>query len=264
MDGRFTKCKIPLVGFVNLFGYVMTFGERLKAIRGDLNQESFAIKCGFHKNTIGRWERNEQCPNVDDLNRILATFPDINPTWLLTGGGRMKIEATSEWWSEKIKEMRGNLTISEFVRKARFADHERGVATIQAIEDGKMDADFMTMLVFAEELGINPNWMFGYDASMKREISERIAQVSADQPKPSANYIDVEEGTAELIDRLLNEKSAEYGELTGGKAIILMTTLYRIYSRNFYKNADFRRETLERTVDALFRLAVPSNAITDK
>jgi transcriptional regulator with XRE-family HTH domain len=68
----------------------MEFGERLKLIRGSSRQDDFATKVGFHKNTIGRWERGEQTPNVDDLNKILAVFPDINPTWLLTGKGWMR------------------------------------------------------------------------------------------------------------------------------------------------------------------------------
>lgn len=68
----------------------MGFGERLKKVRGGIKQDEFAIKCGFHKNTIGKWERDEQCPKVDDLNRILTVFPDINPTWLLTGEGNMQ------------------------------------------------------------------------------------------------------------------------------------------------------------------------------
>jgi transcriptional regulator with XRE-family HTH domain len=68
----------------------MSLGERLKKVRGGIKQDEFAIKCGFHKNTIGKWERDEQCPKVDDLNRIVTAFPDINPTWLLTGEGEMK------------------------------------------------------------------------------------------------------------------------------------------------------------------------------
>lgn len=59
-------------------------------VRGNLTRDEFSVKIHVHKNTIGRWERGEQTPNVDDLNRILQVYPDINPVWLLIGEGEMK------------------------------------------------------------------------------------------------------------------------------------------------------------------------------
>lgn len=50
---------------------------------------------GVNKNTIGRWERGEQVPDTNDLVNILGLYPDINPTWLLTGEGPMKRGDTS-------------------------------------------------------------------------------------------------------------------------------------------------------------------------
>lgn len=67
----------------------MTFGDRLKLIRGTLKQEEFAEKTGCHKSTIGRWERGGHFPDVEDVNKILEAFPDINPTWFITGEGEM-------------------------------------------------------------------------------------------------------------------------------------------------------------------------------
>ena len=68
----------------------MNIAGRIKMIRGESRQDDFANSLGVNKNTVGRWERGEQTPNVDDLNRILQVYPDINPTWLVTGEGEME------------------------------------------------------------------------------------------------------------------------------------------------------------------------------
>lgn len=52
-------------------------------------QEEFAKILGVHKNTLGRFERGEGKPNIEELQKILSAFPNINPTWLLTGEGPM-------------------------------------------------------------------------------------------------------------------------------------------------------------------------------
>lgn len=77
----------------------MNLPDRIKSIRQGLKQDEFAIKLGVNKNTVGRWERAEQVPNVEDLTLILKVYPDINPAWLLTGEGEMKreyVEITKE------------------------------------------------------------------------------------------------------------------------------------------------------------------------
>lgn len=42
------------------------------------------------KNTLVAYEKDERCPGADFLNKLLQLFPEINPTWLLTGEGEMK------------------------------------------------------------------------------------------------------------------------------------------------------------------------------
>jgi len=72
----------------------MSIGERIRKLReaNRLQQDAFAIKVGVHKNTAGRWERGERKPDSDDLAAILRVFPEINPTWLLTGSGPMRLD----------------------------------------------------------------------------------------------------------------------------------------------------------------------------
>lgn len=71
-------------------GVIMTIGERIKELRGTIPQDEFSKRIEVHKNTVGRWERGERSPDSADLNKILTTFPDINPTWLLTGEGEIR------------------------------------------------------------------------------------------------------------------------------------------------------------------------------
>lgn len=69
----------------------MNLPDRIKSVRQNLKQDEFALKLGVNKNTIGRWERGEQTPDAEELNRILEVYPDINSAWLLTGEGEMKL-----------------------------------------------------------------------------------------------------------------------------------------------------------------------------
>ncbi len=74
----------------------MSYGERLKIVRGNIPQEDFAKLLDVHKNTLGRFEREEGKPNIEELQKILTALPDINPTWLLTGEGDMKRDAANK------------------------------------------------------------------------------------------------------------------------------------------------------------------------
>jgi hypothetical protein len=44
---------------------------------------------GISKTALVNYESNERDPGSEYLNKILELFPDINPTWLLTGEGEM-------------------------------------------------------------------------------------------------------------------------------------------------------------------------------
>lgn len=67
----------------------MTIGDRIKRIRSSFRQDVFAEKIGVHINTVGRWERGQTTPDVDDLNKILAVYTEVSAEWLLTGKGDM-------------------------------------------------------------------------------------------------------------------------------------------------------------------------------
>ena len=54
-----------------------------------LNISSFEDKIKVSNNSIGTAIRRGASFKSNVLNKILNAFPDINPTWLLTGKGNM-------------------------------------------------------------------------------------------------------------------------------------------------------------------------------
>ena len=66
-----------------------TLGARIKVLRGNESQESFASKIEISKGSLGRYERDENSPSADVLLKICSKA-DISVEWLLTGSGSMK------------------------------------------------------------------------------------------------------------------------------------------------------------------------------
>lgn len=195
----------------------MELFERIKIIRGFLKQEEFASKLGVSKVTIGRWERGERVPDAQDLFKISVMFPEFNPTWILTGEGDMMRYKPSGWWAEKIKEIRGDLSISEFVKKANFQDEKYGRTTIRAIEEGKIEPDWGLLVMFSQELGINPTWMIDGDGPMYKGqvLSGNIAEVN-------------QKVLAEILEEAEVYESLNPGTLLPWKKAQLIAELYQM------------------------------------
>jgi len=68
----------------------MTFGERLRLVRGAATQKAFAASLGVHENSVANAERRDSATQ-DYLLRI-AEVHRINLHWLLTGQGTMCLE----------------------------------------------------------------------------------------------------------------------------------------------------------------------------
>ncbi len=68
----------------------MTFGERLRLVRGAATQKAFAASLGVHENSVANAERRDSATQ-DYLLRI-AEVHRINLHWLLTGQGTMRLE----------------------------------------------------------------------------------------------------------------------------------------------------------------------------
>lgn len=69
----------------------MNLGERIKLIRGDVSRDKFAPRLKVSKNTLVNYETDVRIPDAVFLNKLLDLYPDISPTWLLTGQGEIKL-----------------------------------------------------------------------------------------------------------------------------------------------------------------------------
>ena len=64
----------------------MSFGDRIKFIRGNLSQDEFANLLDTHRNSVSAWERNEGMPQADAI-ASLHEMLNVNLNWLFTGDG---------------------------------------------------------------------------------------------------------------------------------------------------------------------------------
>lgn len=108
----------------------MDIAARVKLIRGGVRQEDFADRLGVKKNTVGRWERGEQIPDAENLAKILDSYPDINPSWLLTGEGNINRE--KELGREEVRwhENRRFLTQSSMIDFYLNSKHYENIPSI--------------------------------------------------------------------------------------------------------------------------------------
>lgn len=72
-----------------------TLGERLKKIRGKISREAFVSELGVHQNTYKNYENGDRNPDADFISAVVRVY-GIDPGWLLTGTGPMKIENMGE------------------------------------------------------------------------------------------------------------------------------------------------------------------------
>ncbi len=64
-------------------------------IHNNMNIKSFENKINVSNNSVGTAIRRKASFKSSVLNKILNSFPDINPTWLLTGKGEMLLAKTN-------------------------------------------------------------------------------------------------------------------------------------------------------------------------
>ncbi len=195
----------------------MTLAERLKLIRESLGMSQSAMAKAADS-SLPSWQGYEAGRNVPG-GKVLEALARMgfNINWVLTGEGEMK-KSFCGWWEEKIKEMRGSMSIPEFVDKANFNDKEYGIATIQAIEGGKMEPDWGLMVMFSQELGINPVWMIDGDGPMlKKDVPtgekllnrETTDGIAIDKEFIKEALLAVEEYLQEVKGTLPPDKKAE-------------------------------------------------------
>lgn len=66
-----------------------TIGQRLRSLRGQENQESFANRIGVNINTLRAYEKDRNSPNADTIISICRAL-NTSSEWLLFGEGPME------------------------------------------------------------------------------------------------------------------------------------------------------------------------------
>lgn len=69
-----------------------TVGARLKWLRGNESQQSFADFLGIGRSTLARYESDEYVPDAEVILK-LAVSRNVDPLWLLTGRGAPNADA---------------------------------------------------------------------------------------------------------------------------------------------------------------------------
>lgn len=69
----------------------MEIMSRIKEIIGYLNisEREFASSIGAGQRSVNYYLKGEQRPNLDFISKIIASYPEINTEWLITGKGLM-------------------------------------------------------------------------------------------------------------------------------------------------------------------------------
>lgn len=66
-----------------------TLSQRLKMIRGNMNQTEFGVAFGISQRSVSRYETGGGSPDIDTINAICAKY-GVNPQWLAFGIGPMR------------------------------------------------------------------------------------------------------------------------------------------------------------------------------
>lgn len=212
----------------NQTGDCVNFGERLKMVRGNLTRDEFSVKIHVHKNTIGRWERGEQTPNVDDLNQVLQAYPDINPAWLLTGEGEMKREKWPVRVSREEKDSLGRISVITYEidkffknrltkelrdRPIKWLANESKVdqKKIEALIRGEETPSFDDIIALADVLKVNPRWLAENSPFLneRKSYEDGTGDNILDEQLMNDAICRVEEACRELNYQLIPLKKAE-------------------------------------------------------
>jgi transcriptional regulator with XRE-family HTH domain len=135
----------------------MTLGNRIKAIRGNISREKFAPQTSISKTTLVNYESDIRDPGAGYLYKLLELYPDVNPTWLLTGEGNMERDAD-----------RG--TVSYVLRKEKQAEIEEGQRKygIIPLDEGLMKRSLEGAWEFLATEKIPPSPELLFDVMMQR------------------------------------------------------------------------------------------------
>jgi len=62
----------------------------------NLSPSNFADAVGLNRAVVSHILHGRNKPGLENLQRILATYPDINPGWLISGNGSMYLDGSGD------------------------------------------------------------------------------------------------------------------------------------------------------------------------
>ena len=74
-----------MIGHTNVDVNLKKLGERIKDLRGEMQQAEFADRWGVHKNSLSNYEKGLRSPSLEKIYQLLEMYPEVSPGWLLTG-----------------------------------------------------------------------------------------------------------------------------------------------------------------------------------
>ncbi|CAM1344859.1 hypothetical protein [Tenacibaculum amylolyticum] len=83
-------------------GFIDETYKRVEQVmnHNNLNIKTFEEKINVSNNSIGTAIRRKASFKSNVLNKILNAFPEVDPTWLLTGKGRMLLNDSNAYSEE--------------------------------------------------------------------------------------------------------------------------------------------------------------------
>lgn len=88
----------------------------------NLNDNQITKIAGLSVGLIGRARKNKSGLHTDTIEKILITFPELNPTWLLTGKGDMLISENNT--NTNISSISENKSIEDIEKNEEDFIHE--------------------------------------------------------------------------------------------------------------------------------------------
>lgn len=161
-----------------------TTGARLKAVRGTASAKDFAAELGVARSTLIRYESNERPPDADFL-RTLYTTRGVNPTWVVTGIGRVFSQeaAPTGAGDQLLAEVGGGYSVDGLRQRIH-------AARVQA--KAVMEVNGLSDAWYFEEALVALGQIEGVTLDHLQFLSRAVCQLLAERAAPSADEAHVE------------------------------------------------------------------------
>ncbi|OHD26103.1 MAG: hypothetical protein A2Y38_15555 [Spirochaetes bacterium GWB1_59_5] len=150
--------------------------------------------------------------------------------------------------------IRGDVTQGDFAKKIEV--HKNTIGRWEKGEQTPTQEQLCRILGVYPE--INPAWLLTGEGPMKGFTAKHMTEADKEKLTRPAEELIVNQDTLELIGEIFREKAGERRwEIDADKTMLILSTLYQFYSRNFIESAKFRRDTMEKNIENIVLLALP-------